>query len=101
MKRISVSKLNELYLDTVMRCTTDLLSRDDEEIGYQLFEEFDVGAQSFLHENSLVRLHHASFIDDEMFAISKEVRERWFALQKTSRTIEEIRTNGEWRKLLS
>jgi hypothetical protein len=98
---ISLDELNELYLDTVARCTSELLHRSDEEIEYELFEEFDVGVHSFLHDDSLARLRHASYIDDEMLAISKEVRGRWLALQKTSWTLDEIRTKKEWQELFA
>ena len=99
MNEISVDELYELYLDTVGRCTSELLNRSDEEIQDDLFEEFDVGAHSFLHEDNLARLHHAGFIDDEMVALSKQVRERWLALQNQSWSVEDIRTRNEWKEL--
>ena len=101
MAKISLDELNELYLDTVARCTSELLNRSDEEIEYELFEKFAVGVVSFLHDSSLERLRQASYIDDEMSEMSKEVRERWFALQKTSWTLDEIRTRKEWQELFA
>ena len=99
MPEIPVSELYEFYLDTVRRCTSNLRNRTDEEIAYDLFEEFDVGAWSFLHDGSLEKLRHAGYIDDEMVAASKRLRERWLALQNRSWTIEEIRTRKEWQEL--
>jgi len=99
MKEISLAELYEYYLDTVGRCTSALLHQSDEDIGYNLFEEFDVGAQSFLHEDNLAKLYEAGYIDEETLAVSKGVRVRWFALQSRSWTIEEIKSSMEWREL--
>jgi hypothetical protein len=100
MDEISVDRLYEFYLDTVGRCGSYLRQESEEEIGYQLFEEFDVGAWSFFHEDSLHRLRQAGYIDDEMVAISKEIRQRWCALdQKKPWNIGEIKTKKEWQEL--
>jgi len=99
VSEISVAELYELYLDTVGRCTSELLNRSDEEIEYDLFEEFDVGAHSFLHEDSLAKLRHAGFIDDEMVAVGKRVRESWLELSQEPWTIQDIKTRQEWREL--
>ena len=99
MRDISVTELYELYLDTIARCTSELKSRSNEEIQHDLFEEFDVGAHTFLHEENLDKLRRAGYIDDEMLEISKQVREQWLALQNKSWTIEEIRIKKEWREI--
>jgi hypothetical protein len=100
MDEISIDRLYEFYLDTVGRCGSYLRQESEDEIGYQLFEEFDVGAYSFFHEDSLHRLRQAGYIDDEMVAISKEIRQRLCALdQKKPWTIAEIKTGKEWQEL--
>ena len=99
MTEISTDHLYDLYLDAVGRCTSELRNLTDEEIEYNLFEEFDVGAHSFLHEDNLAKLRDAGFIDDEMLALSREVRQRWLALQKRSWSIEEVKTRKEWQDL--
>lgn len=50
MDNISVGELNDLFVDTIQRCTCDLIDKDDETIEYELFEEFDLGVHSFLHD---------------------------------------------------
>jgi len=99
MTEISTAELYDLYLDAVGRCTSQLRNLTDEEIGYNLFEEFDIGAHSFMHDDSLTKLRHGGFIDDEMLAISREVRKRWLALQKRSWSIAEVKTWKEWQEL--
>ena len=63
MDNISVGKLNDLFVDTIQRCNYGLVDKDDETIEYELFEEFDLGAHSFLHEDSLKTLLKAKFIN--------------------------------------
>jgi hypothetical protein len=99
MTEISTDQLYNLYLDAVGRCTSELRNLTDEEIEYNLFEEFDVGAHSFLHDDVLARLRDAGFIDDEMLAVSRDVRRRWLALQKRSWSIEEVKSGKEWQDL--
>jgi hypothetical protein len=99
MDPISQEQLYELYLDTVRRCTSDLRNQSDEDIQYQLFEQFDVGAHTFLHEQNLEKLRLGGWIDSEMLLLSKEIRRRWLKLQEVSWTIEDIRTKSEWREL--
>ncbi len=99
MTEIPVGELYELFLDTVGRGSSDVRNRSDEEILYDLFEEFDVGAHTYLHEDNLAKLRHAGFIDDEKVAVSKQVRKRWLALQNQSWTVEDIRTRQEWNEL--
>jgi hypothetical protein len=99
MTEISTAELYDLYLDAIGRCTSQLRTLTDEEIEYNLFEEFDVGAHSFLHDDNLSKLRQDGFIDDEMFALSRGVRERWLALQNRCWSIEEVRTEKEWQEL--
>ena len=94
-----VPRLYEDYLDTIGRCTSELRQQSDEEIEYQLYEQFDGGAWSFLHEDNLIKLRDAGYIDDEMMAMSKEVRRLWLALREKSWTVAEIRTRKEWQEL--
>ena len=103
MSYISVREQYGLYLDTIGRCSSDLLGQSDEELEHNLYEQFDTGAQSFLHEDTLARLRDAGYIDDEMVALSKDVRNRWFALadEYRYRPTEEIRTNTEWKELFA
>ncbi|EHS58828.1 hypothetical protein [Paenibacillus sp. Aloe-11] len=66
MEKISIEKLMDLYVDTIDKCGTYLLSQDDMVIGYNIFEEFDTGVTSFLHAYILQRLNDAGLISDEM-----------------------------------
>ena len=98
-----IVKLFEDFLDTLERCGSHLLQECDEEIGYQIFEQFDIGATSCLYEDNLIVLRQAGYIDDEMVQMSKEIRERWFALlaleEKRPYIMAEIRTKKEWLEL--
>jgi hypothetical protein len=101
MEEITPQRLYELYLDTISGCSGSVVSLDDAGIAHNVFEEFDVGARSFLHANSLATLRNAGLIDDEVARMSREVRERWLKLQMRSWTFDEIRSAEEWRQLFA
>ncbi|WP_165780515.1 hypothetical protein [Leptospira haakeii] len=56
MKEIEPKDLYNLYSDMLNRCKIELLSADDEAIEYEMFEEFDIEAVSFLHKEALLIL---------------------------------------------
>lgn len=99
MTEISITELYDLYLDAAGRCACDCRALTDEELGYNLVEEFDVGVRSYFDDVNLVKLRQAGYIDDEIVEISKDVRERWLVLLERSWSIEEVRTKNEWQDL--
>lgn len=74
MDKISIDRLMKLYVDTVSKCGTYLLSEDDIVIGYKIFEKFDTGVISFLHTDSLEKLNDAGLISDEIMQKSSTLR---------------------------
>ncbi len=100
-KEISDEELYELYIDTLEKCGTYLLTEDDEIIGYNIFEEFDVDATSFLYIDSLERLFKAGLINKEEMEKSSLLRDMTFALRANNEwSLEAIRTSPKWKKLL-
>ncbi len=99
MKKISDRELYDFYLDTFRHCTSKLLSLSDEEIGHELFEEFDAGAHSFLHGHNLARLYRKGYISREALQDSKEIRRKWIELHAPVPSIAEIKSSNRWRDL--
>lgn len=101
MEKISISKLMELYVDTIDKCGTYLLSEDDMVIGYNIFEEFDTGVISFLHIDVLQRLNDAGLISDEMVYKSSILRDLALELQQGDEwNVNAVRNSSDWRKVL-
>ena len=96
MKPISAAELNELFLDTLYRSSSKNLLGSDDEIESDLFEEFDSGAISFLHENTLDRLLEHGFINAEIKNLSLELREKARFLLENKRGTEPVKTDAEW-----
>ncbi len=101
MSDISVDRLFELYYDAIKRCTSKITSLSDEEIEYNLYEEFDIAAISFFHVDSLTKLFTAGLINEEAKTISQEIRKVWIELQKDNWNIEEIKNDSSWKHLFS
>lgn len=101
MMDITVNELMELFIDTLQKCGLHLLEMIDENIEYFIFEEFDIGACSFLHENTLSKLRNANMITEIVSQKSAELREKFFALQNTNMwTVDSIKHSQEWREIL-
>ena len=77
MEKISDKQLMEMYLDTLEKCGAYLLKKSDEDIEYNLFEEFDIGATTFLHDTVLGKLKLAGYIDSNIIEKSKKLRNQY------------------------
>lgn len=101
MKEISIQTLYELYLDTINRCGTYLLNSDDETIEYEIFEEFDIGAISFLHNDNLMKLFKAGYISENKVNKSIQLRQIVTDLQHDGEwDIENFKVSMRWKNLL-
>ena len=100
MTEITVDKLMELYIDTLQKCDMQLLETNDDWIGYCIFEEFDIGAISFLHNNVLSRLKQANLITENIAQKSSLLREKFMKLQNTELwNINSVKHSKEWKEI--
>ena len=94
-------KLHELYLETLRRCGAYLLNETNETIEYNIFEEFDIGVVSFLHNNSLIKLFEAELITYQEMSDVQKLRGLVLDLQnKNEWNIESFRTSENWKQVL-
>ncbi|MDR3091273.1 MAG: hypothetical protein LBU36_03605 [Clostridiales bacterium] len=94
-------RLMELFVDTLQKCGTRLLEMSDEDVGYCIFEEFDIGSASFLHEDALLKLKEANLITEEISQKSIVLRNKFIEIQNTEQwNIQSVRESREWREIL-
>jgi hypothetical protein len=101
MNEISVEELNECFLNTIQRVGTHLLSENDETLEYELFEEFDINAITFLHTDSLDPLLKEGFINNKIKELSLELRTKSSKLLQIEdeRLAKFVRSNPKWREV--
>lgn len=98
---ISIDKLMDFYMDTLQKCGVYLLDMEDEDIEYNIFEEFDINVVSFLHQNTLSKLKDENLISEQIVEKSIELREKYLAMQNAETcNVESVRNNKEWRSIL-
>lgn len=98
---ITTERLLELYLDTIQRCGIHLLNTEDEVVEYDIFEEFDVGVVSFLHDDSLKKLYEACLISDDVVRKSADLRKMVLEIQKTDDwNVIGVKTSQQWKKVM-
>ena len=101
MKHITIDESMELFVGTLRHCGVHLLEMSDDDIGYYIFEEFDGGAISFLHEYTLSRLREAKLITEEVSQKSAELRYKFMALIDTPLwDVDSVKVSEEWRAIL-
>jgi hypothetical protein len=98
---ISLDELEKWFLDTLMRSSSSVISRDDETIGYNIFEEFDVGVVSYLHDDSLKRLLDNNRINLQMYNLCRRIRSLALALLQKQREVEFVKKDPGWAEVFS
>lgn len=97
---MEVMELNELYAifcSAMSHCGTFLLNCNDEEIDYNIFEEFDGDCVSFLSDISLNSLLAGNYITKEIYNSAVELARLFRALESTSLwNTKAIKTNEKW-----
>lgn len=102
MREITTEALFHLYLDTLNSCGSHLRNASDDVVGYEVFEQFDIGVVSFFHESSLLRLLNAGLINTETMQRSSELRRLALELQKEDEwSLKALRTSTRWTTLLA
>jgi len=99
MKKLTISELNDFFVDTIQRCTNDLLSKTDEVIECEILEEFDIGVISFLHENSLEQLFKNKYINENIKELSLKLREMYLSINEKKRNADSIRKDKQWHNI--
>ena len=74
MEEISAQDLFEQVRDSVGRCSSAVLGKSDEDLSCDLFEEFEVGAWSLLHKDTMARLARARLVDEEIVRLSDPIQ---------------------------
>lgn len=101
MNKITIGKLFELYLDTLNKCGEKTRHMSDELIGYNIFEEFIVGATSFFASNSLNDLLDNGLIDEQIYSDSEKLRKHTLNLDGSNQwDVSSFRSAESWNEII-
>ncbi|MCR4857039.1 MAG: hypothetical protein K5890_02410 [Bacteroidales bacterium] len=103
MKEISPEELYSLYKDTLYRCQSKIFQYADDIIETMVFENFVIGATSFLHDDSLKTLFNNHLIDKKQYDLSRKIRALFFEIEDCGElTINCLKGQSEkWKHLTS
>ena len=90
MKEISPEELYSLYKDTLYKCQSKIFNYADDIVETMVFEDFVIGATSFLHDDSLNTLINNHLIDKKQYDLSREIRALFFEIEDCGDRIEEL-----------
>ena len=102
MKEISPDELYELYEDTLHQCGSHIFNYPDDVIEMMVFEDFNIGATSFLHDDSLNRLLNNHLISKEKYDLSRKIRTLYFEIEDSEDfTVDCLKQSEKWKHLIS
>jgi len=103
MKEISPEELYSLYKDTLFKCQSKIFNYADDIIEMMVFEDFVIGATSYLHDNSLNRLLDNHLIDKKQYDLSRKIRALFFEIEDCGElTMDCLKGRSErWQHLVS
>lgn len=100
MRKITDNELFEFYIYSLNKCGLFLLNESDEIIGYNIFEQFDIGATTYLYQDNLNKLKDAGLINNDILKKSLKLREMFFEIQNSDKwNLKSVRISPEWHKL--
>ena len=100
MREISTKELNSEFDATLKACSTANLNAPDDELARLIFEDFDVGVTSFLHQSSLEALLYAGYIDNRIKELCTELREKAISALQKYRSVVAVRGNEHWSAVI-
>ena len=103
MKEISPEELYSLYKDTLYKCQSKIFNYADDIVETMVFEDFVIGATSFLHDDSLNTLINNHLIEKKQYDLSREIRALFFEIEDCEElTMDCLRGQSEkWKHLTS
>jgi hypothetical protein len=103
MKEISPDELYSLYKDTLYKCQSKIFNYADDIVEMMVFEDFVIGATSFLHDNSLNRLLDNHLIDKKQYDLSRRIRALFLEIEDCGElTMDFLKGQSEkWKHLTS
>lgn len=101
MRKITVGKLFELYLDTLENCGENTKKLSDEMIEYNIFEEFIVGVTTFLANNNLDILLEYGLIDEQIYSDSERLRAYTLSIDNSDQwNVLSFRNTQSWDEIM-
>ena len=89
---LSIGERYELFKNTLLKCCSSILSKNDEEFKYTLYEELPIDINSYLHKDTLDLLIDEGYINEEIYNKCSELREICIKEEKILFEMKEINT---------
>ena len=103
MEEISPEELYELYEDTLYKCGSKIFNYPDDIIEMMVFEDFDIGVHSFLHDDSLYTLINNHLINKKQYDLSRRIRALFLEIEGCGElTMDCLKGQSKkWKQLIS
>jgi hypothetical protein len=93
----------DLFKSTLVKCSSDILSKSDDLFEHTLYEDLQISVVSFLHNNMLDVLIDEGYIDETIYNKVSELREIYLGEEKGILDLgdpDRIKSSTGFRKIL-
>jgi len=101
MIQLTIEQSFDFYLNSLKRCGLHLLEMTEDEIYYQIFDEFATEYPASLSQYTLDRLESEGLIDSQVSELSKLLQKKLLEIDNTDHwDIDKVKHSEKWKKIL-
>lgn len=98
---INEYQLYDYFVETINSCGNFILTSNDEEIEYNIFEVFDINVHTFLHIDNLNKLLFNKLISEDVYNKSQLIREKYLEIENTDDwSIRGVKNSSAWKDIM-
>ena len=93
---LTVDERYELFKSVLVKCSSNILTKNDKEFKYIIFEDLGVEINSFLHDTSLNTFIEEGYINESIYNKCSELRDLYLSEEEklfSLSNVEKIKTS--------
>lgn len=102
MIKLTIEQSFDFYLGSLERCGVHLLEMVEEDIEYEIFEEFETEHPASLSRYTLDVLESNGIIDENIAQLSKELQTKLLILERGNSlwNVDALKKSSKWKEIL-
>ncbi|MBQ8489915.1 MAG: hypothetical protein IJ535_09055 [Pseudobutyrivibrio sp.] len=100
---LTIDERYEIFKNTLCKCSSKLLNKNNEEFKYLLFEDLAVEINSFLHDTALDTFIEEGYIDESIYNKCIELRDLYLNEEENYMSLSDvnkIRESTKFNKMI-
>ena len=100
---LTIDERYELFKNTIVACSSNILSKNDKDFMYVMFEVLSIDVNSYLHKNTLDTLISEGYIDETIYVKCTELKQIYMNEEQGFRklpSIEKIKLSAAFSRII-